>query len=297
MAAHRRRIVIGRILFPIIILLGAGIKTLAKAKVRIQNRRQRQARKRSFLSESLSIRVARATGREGDHMIENAMTPNHSIDSLVIGLSKTKDVNWPWYVLRRPLAWVIIHELATSRKKGFSCVSFRARPFSGGTTPTKPCDFYRTESAWQKWLRSGWKPDRYNEAGERVIYFSTTAETAFREVRERNTTDPVYVQEFHLDLPDINSVTLGHDLERRAPNLNYLLLNSEYPQVGSRLENPYRATHFLSYACAVLGIDAIEYPSVKANLKSDPNEFNIVLFRRAVCSAEGMTVGVPLLHP
>lgn len=290
----------GRLLFRIIILLGAVAEALDKAKVRIQNRHERSERKRSLLSESLSMRVRHATGRGGDHMIDNAMTANPLIDSLVIDLSKTKanDVNWPWYALRKQLAWIIIRELATVRKNGFSYVAYRGRDFGGGATPTGPSDFYRSESEWQEWVRCGcWEPDRYNETGERVIYFSATAETAFREVRERHKVEPIYVQEFHLELPDIKSVTLGHDLERRAPKLNYLLLNSEYPQLGSRLENPYRATHFLSYACAVLGIDAIEYPSVHANLKSHPNEFNIVLFRRAVSRAAGMTAGAPVLHP
>jgi hypothetical protein len=291
-------VTVGRLLFPIIVFMGAVVKLALRTKVKLQSMCQARIRGRSFLSGGLSIRIRRSTGREGDHMADNIMTQNRSIDSFIIRLSKTRSVCWPFYILRRRTAWVIIYELAATRNRGFSCAAYRGRAFLGRARPTSAWDFYWTEAKWQDYLRSGaWSPDRYNETGERVIYFSATAETAYREVRERNACDPVYIQEFRLDLPDIASVTLGHDLEQRFPHLNFLLLNSEFPRRGSHVENPYRATHFLSYACAVLGIDAVEYPSVKANLKANPNEFNIVLFRQAVRSAETMATGTAFLYP
>ena len=82
-------------------------------------------------------------------------------------------------------------------------------------------------------------------------------------------------------------------METRFPYLHHLLLNSEYLPGESHLPDPYRATHLLAYLCACLGIDAIEYPSVRVNLKSHPGEFNLVLFRNAVESAGRMMVGEP----
>ncbi|MGA2327801.1 MAG: RES family NAD+ phosphorylase [Bryobacteraceae bacterium] len=229
-------------------------------------------------------------------MTNNKSTGAPLVDSFVGALCEKKDVCWPWYILTRRIGWIIVDELATAWKAGLSITAFRAREFHGGQTPASPRDIYWTVSSWREHVRRGsWQPERYDETGERVLYLSTTPETALREAKRG--TDPVYLQRFQLDLPTTKTVTLGHDLEQRAPHLHFLLLSSEYPREGSRLQNPYRATHFLSYACAVLRIDAIEYPSVRVNLKDHPTEFNLVLFRRAVDAAEGMMTGDPFLYP
>ena len=123
-----------------------------------------------------------------------------------------------------------------------------------------------------------------------MLYLSTTPRTAFRESDKAGCA--VFVQRFDLDLPNTRSVILDHELETRFPYIHYLLLNSEYLP-GESLPNPYRATHFLAFLSACFDIDAIEYPCVRINHKEYPDELNLVLFRKAMESAQGMMVGEP----
>jgi len=127
-----------------------------------------------------------------------------------------------------------------------------------------------------------------------VLYLSRTARTASREAARAGCTP--FVQPFELDLPNTRSVLLDQELETQFPYIHLLLLNSEFLPGESHLPDTYRATHFLAYLCACFEIDAVEYPSVKVNLKVCPGELNVVLFRNAVESAGRMMIGAPFEH-
>jgi hypothetical protein len=243
----------------------------------------------------LSVRVRRKSGREGDHLVDNAHTVNFRLDALVKELSATEHVNWIWFIIRRPVAWVIVRQLRNAVRHGLKGLFFRGRSYKRGEKPKDSDDFYWRQDAWQKHVSSGkWESDRYNENGERVLYLSTTARTASREIARAGCTP--FMQRFELDLPNTLSVLLDHELETRFPFIHYLLLNSEFLPGESHLPNAYRATHFLAYLCACFEIDAVEYPSVKVNLKGCPGGFNLVLFRNALESAGRMMIGEPFEH-
>ncbi len=161
---------------------------------------------------------------------------------------------------------------------------------------TRPADSYAlywTEEEWREHVKRGeWKPGRYNETGERVLYLSEEESTAFAECDSREQT--VFTQRFELCLRDVASVYLSFEIEQEFPFLNTLLLNCEVRVDplrvvdALRVKDPYRATHFLSYLCRMFRIDALRFPSVQ-----DQRKFNLVLFRRAVCQAETMMIGQP----
>jgi len=240
----------------------------------------------------LSARVRRKSGREADHHVDNAHTVNFKVAAIVEELSAAAHVKWILFIIQRPVAWVVVRELRSAARHGLTGLFFRGRSYKRGEKPRDSNDIYWRQGAWQKHVSSGnWKPDRYNENGERVLYLSTTALTASREIAEPGCTR--FIQRFELNLPNTRSVVLDHALEVQFPYLHYLLLNSEYLPGESHLPNPYRATHFLAFLSACFEIDAIEYPCVMVNLKECPGEFNLVLFRKAVESAERMMVGEP----
>ncbi|HVP47417.1 MAG TPA: RES domain-containing protein [Bryobacteraceae bacterium] len=234
----------------------------------------------------------RRTGREGDHLIDNVHTVNFKLQALVAELSETARLNWIWYIVRRPLVWVIARELGRAAHTSLAGTFYRGRAFGAGEKPRSRDDFYWRQEAWETHVSAGkCKQDRYHEYLERVLYLSSTIETAHRESEEPSHIS--FIQRFELGLPDLRAIILDHKLEGKFPRLHFLLLNSEFLPGESYLLNPYRATHLLAYLCACFEIDAIEYPSVKVNFKKNPGDFNLVLFRKGVESARDMMVGGP----
>lgn len=187
-----------------------------------------------------------------------------------------------------PTAWVVARQLRSAAVRGLRGPFFRGRAFKRGEKPSGPHDFYWQERAWQEYVSAGhWQPDRYNENGERVLYLSRDPDTAAVEGGQSGCT--AFVQKFELDLPTARCVLLDNRLEARHPYLHHLLLNSEFLPGESHLRFPYRTTHLIAYLCAWSEIDAVEYPSVRANGKG----VNLVLFRAAMEAARGMMVGEP----
>lgn len=274
-------------------LLLSGIAYLAVFPEYVASRKFKAASRRGKKeSARLSMRVLRKSGREGDHIVDNALTVNFSLQALVKELSATECVNWILFIIRRPVTWVIVRQLRNAMRHHITGSFFRGRAYDRGEKPRDSGDFYWQPDAWQTHVSSGrWRPDRYNERGQRVLYLSTTARTAFRESDKAGCAQ--FIQRFEVDLPNTRSVILDHELETRFPYIHYLLLNSEYLPGESHLPNPYRATHFLAFLSACFEIDAIEYPCVKVNHKEYPDEFNLVLFRKAMESAGRMMVGEP----
>jgi len=239
-----------------------------------------------------SARIIRKTGREGDHLVDNVHTVNFRLQALVKELSETLKVNWVWYIICRPLVWVIARELERVANNGLAGTFFRGRALELGKKPHGSGDFYWQQDAWERHVSAGkCKQDRYHEYRERVLYLSSNTETVYRE--SERPAHITFIQVFELALPNVRSILLNHELEGKSPHLNFLLLNSEFTPGESPLGNPYRATHLIAYLCACLEIDAIEYPSVRADFKENPGDFNLVLFRKAVESAGNMMVGDP----
>jgi len=75
---------------------------------------------------------------------------------------------------------------------------------------------------------------------------------------------------------------LSQDLEATAPVLQYLLIENEYLPEESSFAHPYRATQFLAFLCRLRGIHAVEYPSVRAGYKDDPDAVNMVILSPSV---------------
>jgi hypothetical protein len=130
------------------------------------------------------------------------------------------------------------------------------------------------------------------------LYLAREAATAGRECSGQTDACDVWVQEFAIDLPDQRAIHLELDMERTAPYLHYLLLDSEYlPDVTAEfanVRNPYRATHLLTYLCERLEITAVEYPSVRGVSGSGANSVNLVVMGDPVSIAQRMQVGLPV---
>ena len=141
------------------------------------------------------------------------------------------------------------------------------------------------------------KARRYNEHGERVLYLCRDIETVAAECQEVAERPKLLIQKFVLIFPEDKVVTLKLDLEKTSPFLHYVLLDSEYvPEETAEfpnVNNPYRATHFLTHLAKLTGVSALEYPSVRGNIQSNPNAINLVLMGDAVAEAEAMTEGKP----
>ncbi len=222
-----------RLLLWAIVRLAVFPELAESVRFRIASRRGKRQ------SDRLSIRVLRRSGREGDHLVDNAPTINSRLDALVKEIPATR-VNWILFVIRKPVTWVIARQLRNAARRGLRGSFFRSRSFKRGEKPRDSDDIYWREEAWRNYVSSGgWEPDRYDESGKRVLYLSTTALTASRESREGDSTGcTVFIQKFELNLTNTLSVVLDHRLETRFPYLHHLLLNSEYLPGESHLPDP-----------------------------------------------------------
>jgi len=138
---------------------------------------------------------------------------------------------------------------------------------------------------------------RYTEGKQVVLYLSRTPKVAALEKPLQGSSKPkLYIQEFHLSVPGFKFLRLTQDLESKATSLQYFLLESEYLPEESSF-NPYRPTQFLAFLCGLRGIRAIEYPSVRAGYKDDPDAVNLVVLGRAVDAIKRMTRNDPFEYP
>jgi hypothetical protein len=193
-------------------------------------------------------------------------------------------------LLTRPTVWSILRELATVATAGLQGQYFRSRRFPEGAWPNSSDDLGPPPPEKQS-------PGRYTTPGSTVFYLSRNPKTAALEAGEDSQKPRIVLQRYQLDLPSIIWIKLDPDLEARAPRLNFLLLESEYlPEESHLYPYPYRATQFLAFLCRLLGILAIEYPSVRGRYVDDSEAVNLVILGEAVATASTMSAGEPYEH-
>jgi hypothetical protein len=240
------------------------------------------------MKDSLSAKKNSArTGRSGQVLLDDKPTAHAKVQAFVQQLCSGKARPNCWFVLlTRPVAWRILSELGRAATMGISLVCYRSRRFRANERP-RPADLGRRHSTKQG-------EGRYTEGKSVVLYLSRTVETAGRECPEDSTRPRVVIQEFRLSLPEVRAIHLGVDLESLAPYLHYTLLESEYlPEESPFVPVPYRATQFLAFLCRLLRVEGMEYPSVKARYRDNPQAVNFVILGAAVAAAGSMTAGEP----
>ena len=237
---------------------------------------------------SLSAKkISGRTGRSGQVLVDDKPTAHAKVQAFVQQLCSGKArPNWWFVLLTRPVAWRILSELRRAATMGISVVCYRSRRLRANERP-RPADFGPPPLHKQG-------EGRYTEGKSVVLYLSRTVETAGRECPEDPTRPRVVIQEFRLSLPAARAIHLGVDLESLAPYLHHTLLESEYlPEESPFVPVPYRATQFLAFLCRLLRVEGIEYPSVKARYRDNPQAVNFVILGAAVAAARSMTAGEP----
>jgi hypothetical protein len=134
---------------------------------------------------------------------------------------------------------------------------------------------------------------RYNDGSSAVLYLSRSAKVAALESRDNPKKPLIFIQRFRLSFPKLKYIRLSQDLEKNAPVLQYLLVESEYLPGESSFAHPYKATQFLAFLCRLQGVYAIEFPSVRAGYKQDSNAVNLVILPPFVDQACTMIEGDP----
>jgi hypothetical protein len=246
-------------------------------------------RKYLIMQGSLTIKVTRGTtGRSGYHQKNDKPTSNYEVQEFVKKLcnSKIKPI-WPFVLIKSLLAWKLLLQIRLASKIGLKGQYFRSRTFSRkDEEPSSNC--------------MGAPPiekqgnGRYTEGSGVVLYLSKTPEIAATESSPSEDEQRIFIQEFCLNITKLRVLYLTSNLEDKYPLIHYLLLNSEFIiNETSGLENPYRATQFISFLCRLCGVNAVEYPIVKGNFKTKPNAINLVIFNRYVSEATSMMNGNP----
>jgi len=188
------------------------------------------------------------------------------------------------------VAWRVFADLGRAAFVGIDASYYRARWFVADAPPPKPSDFEPPPLEKQG-------EGRYTDGKQVVLYLSRTPKVAALEKPAQDSSKSrLYVQEFHLSIPEFKFLLLTQDLESKATALQYLLLESEYLPEESSFA-PYRPTQFLAFLCGLRGILAVEYPSVRAGYKDDPGAVNLVVLGPAVNAVKLMTRGDPLEYP
>lgn len=238
---------------------------------------------------SLSIKKTSGhTGRSGQVLLDNKPTAHTPIQSFVQELCSThKKPDWWLILLTRPLAWKLLWELAKASSTGLSGTWYRSQRFPKDDSHPKTADLGPPPPG-----RQG--EGRYTEGKPIALYLSRSIDTAALECPEKPNKPRVFVQEFHISFPAAKVVRLGLDLEAKAPHLHHALLESEYlPQESEFVPVPYRATQFLAFLCRLVPVDAIEYPSVRAGYRENPEAVNLVVLGPAVNTVAEMVNGEP----
>jgi len=217
------------------------------------------------------------TGRTGQVLLHNKRTYHLSVQRFCEHLGKkTRCPNW-WVVLvSRRVAWRLFAELGRATSTGIGTSYYRTRRFSSHAPEPSSSDFGPPPPEKQG-------EGRYTEGRQVVLYLSRTPKVASLEkpLQQDPTKPQLFIQEFDLLVPGFKFLRLTQDLECKAPCLQYVLLESEYLLEEASL-NPYRPTQFLAFLSRLRGIQAIEYPSVRAGYIDDPDAVNLVILPPAV---------------
>lgn len=242
-----------------------------------------------FLKGSLTTRkISGTTGRAGYHMVNNRPTAYSSVASFVKELCSTERTrHWGWLLLTSCIARSIYREAKQAMTVGIHGRYFRGRRFPNGQEPKSASDFGPPPPEKRD-------KGRYNEYEGKVLYLCRNRSTVVAECPYTPEKPCLYIQTFDIQLETARVLKLDADLEERFPHLHYLLLESEYAAEGTTfVKFPYRATHFLAEICRRLGIDAVEYPSVRGGYKDNRDAVNLVVFEPCCDSICNMIMGRP----
>ena len=231
------------------------------------------------------------TGRSGQVLLHNRRTYHLSVQHFVEDLCKKRRCpNWWSVLLSRRVARRLFVELGRAVSTGIDASYYRSRRFSADAPAPTASDFGPPPLGKQA-------EGRYTEGKQVVLYLCRTPKAAALENPLHDSGKPkLYIQEFHLLVPGLKFLRLTEDLERTAPSLQYVLLESEHLPEESSLK-PYRSTQFLAFLSRLRGIWAIEYPSVRAGYIDDPDAVNLVVLGPAVDEIKLMTRGDPFEYP
>lgn len=227
------------------------------------------------------------TGRSGQVLLHNKRTYHLSVQRFVEDLCKRRRCPNLWSVLlSHRVARRLFVELGRVVSTGIDASYYRSRRFSADAPAPTSSDFGPPPLGKQV-------EGRYTDGKQVVLYLSRTPKTAALENPLHDSGKPkLYIQEFHLLVPRFRFLRLTEELERTAPSLQYILLESEYLPEESSLK-PYRSTQFLALLSKLRGIWAIEYPSVRAGYIDNPDAVNLVVLGPAVDEIKLMTRGDP----
>ena len=239
---------------------------------------------------SLSARkIGGKTGRSAQVLLNDERTYHLDVQRFVETLGKKNGPrNWWWVLLRYPVAWRTWCEMGKARSTGLHGTYFRSRRFISPPPsdidfgPPPPCKQSKSDGRYN-----------YNNGRGVVLYLSRSPKVAALESPDDAEKPLVFIKRFELTFPKLKYLRLSQDLETTAPVLQYLLIESEYLPEESLFAHPYRATQFLAFLCRLRGIHAVEYPSVRAGYKEDPDAVNMVILSPSVEDARKMSKGLP----
>jgi RES domain-containing protein len=230
------------------------------------------------------------TGRRGRILKRDRPTEYGEVRDFVLQICGTDSIDWDRLLETNLTAQKIERDFTAAIQSGIHSSYFRGRRFPLSAPEPASSEFWAAPKGKQK-------AGRYNEHGERVLYLCRDIQTVAAECQQTAESPKLLIQKFVLIFPENNVVALKLDLEKTCPFLHYVLLDSEYipEETGEfpNVKNPYRATHFLAHLAKLDGVSAIEYPSARGNIQSNPNAINLVLMGDAVAEAEAMTDGKP----
>jgi hypothetical protein len=218
------------------------------------------------------------TGRSAQVILNDKRTYHVIVQSFVQVLCRKRSrPNWWFVLLSHRVAWRLLVDLGRAASIGIDASYYRSRRFGAAAAVPSPSDLGPPPLEKQG-------EGRYTEGKQVVLYLSRTPRVAALEKPLQDSgKSKLYIQEFHLSIPDFKLLRLAKDLETAAPSIQYLLLESEYlPEESGFTPVPYRATQFLAFLCRLRRIQAIEYPSVRSGYKDNPDAVNLVILGSAV---------------
>jgi len=236
---------------------------------------------------SLSARkISGKTGRSAQVLLNDERTQVVQRFVETLGTCWPTGWYWWWLLVSYPVAWRTWFEIGKARSIGLHGTYFRSRRFTSCVPAPSVTDLGPPPRGKQS-------EGRYTDGRDVVLYLSRSPRVAILESRANAGKPRIFIQRFELSLPNLKYLRLSQDLETTAPVLQYLLIENEYLPEESSFAHPYRATQFLAFLCRLRGIHAVEYPSVRAGYKDDPDAVNMVILSPSVEDARTMSKGSP----
>ncbi len=121
--------------------------------------------------------------------------------------------------------------------------------------------------------------NRFNVVGGQALYCSRAESVLAAELSQDRAAEDFWVQRFVVENAGV-LVRLDPVSSGEFRRVNELMILAERPRSNEPLD-PYLGTQLLASVCVGLGLDAIEYPTVKGMYASDPSAVNVVVLTNA----------------